>query len=228
MNVIQQNIEYIRQSIPTGVTLVAVSKTKPVADIKEAMKAGQQIFGENKVQELVVKAKEINEPVKWHMIGHLQTNKVKLLLPHVHLIHSVESFKLARVINAEAEKIGKIIPCLLQIHIAQEETKFGFSEEEVLSMLQLPEFYSLKNIEVHGLMGMATYTDEMSVVRKEFAFLRMLFEKLKTNYFRDNPWFKELSMGMSNDYRIAIDEGTTMIRIGSLIFGERNYKQTEQ
>jgi hypothetical protein len=155
------------------------------------------------------------------MIGHLQTNKVKQLLPHVYLIHSVESLKLAQEINKEASKIGKIIPCLLQIHIAKEETKFGFSAEELQAMLQMPDFRSLKNIEIHGLMGMATFTDDMNTVRKEFASLRKLFDTIKTDFFNNQPFFKELSMGMSDDYRIAIDEGSTMVRIGSLIFGER-------
>lgn len=221
MNKIRQNIEQIRKTIPSHVKLIAVSKTKPVSAVLEAMNTGQNAFGENKVQELVTKATEINRTLEWHMIGHLQTNKVKQLLPHVHLIHSVESLKLAQEINKEASKIGKIIPCLLQIHIAKEETKFGFSAEELQAMLQMPDFRSLKNIEIHGLMGMATFTDDMNTVRKEFASLRKLFDTIKTDFFNNQPFFKELSMGMSDDYRIAIDEGSTMVRIGSLIFGER-------
>jgi hypothetical protein len=221
MNKIRQNIEQIRKTIPSHVKLIAVSKTKPVSAVLEAMNTGQNAFGENKVQELVTKATEINRTLEWHMIGHLQTNKVKQLLPHVYLIHSVESLKLAQEINKEASKIGKIIPCLLQIHIAKEETKFGFSAEELQAMLQMPDFRSLKNIEIHGLMGMATFTDDMNTVRKEFASLRKLFDTIKTDFFNNQPFFKELSMGMSDDYRIAIDEGSTMVRIGSLIFGER-------
>ena len=164
MNHIKQNIEKIKSIIPAQVKLIAVSKTKPVSDIEEAINAGQYIFGENKVQELVTKAGVIDKKAEWHMIGHLQTNKVKQLLSAVHLIHSVDSFKLAKEIDKEAQKINKMIPCLLQLYIAKEDTKFGFAEDELLAMLQMPEFYQLKNIEIHGLMGIASFTDNKKVI----------------------------------------------------------------
>ena len=223
MNHIKQNIEKIKSIIPAQVKLIAVSKTKPVSDIEEAINAGQYIFGENKVQELVTKAGVIDKKAEWHMIGHLQTNKVKQLLSAVHLIHSVDSFKLAKEIDKEAQKINKMIPCLLQLYIAKEDTKFGFAEDELLAMLQMPEFYQLKNIEIHGLMGIASFTDNKKVIEEEFSKLRKMFERLKKEYFSENNIFKELSMGMSNDFQIAIEQGSTMIRIGSLIFGERYY-----
>ncbi|HNV96076.1 MAG TPA: YggS family pyridoxal phosphate-dependent enzyme [Bacteroidales bacterium] len=223
MNHIKQNIEQIKSIIPAQVKLIAVSKTKPVSDIEEAINAGQYIFGENKVQELVTKAGVIDKKAEWHMIGHLQTNKVKQLLSAVHLIHSVDSFKLAKEIDKEAQKINKMIPCLLQLYIAKEDTKFGFAEDELLAMLQMPEFYQLKNIEIHGLMGIASFTDNKKVIEEEFSKLRKMFERLKKEYFSENNTFKELSMGMSNDFQIAIEQGSTMIRIGSLIFGERYY-----
>ncbi|MGQ9845986.1 MAG: YggS family pyridoxal phosphate-dependent enzyme [Bacteroidales bacterium] len=223
MNSIKQNIEQIRNIIPSHVKLIAVSKTKPISDIEEAMKAGQFIFGENRVQELVSKAAVIDKKAEWHMIGHLQTNKVKQLLPMVHLIHSVDSFKLAQVIDKEAQKNNKVVCCLLQMHIAKEETKFGFSEEELLTMLQMPNFYQLKNIKICGLMGIATFTDNKKVIEAEFSKLRKLFERIKNDFFKEASYFKELSMGMSNDFQIAIAQGSTMIRIGSLIFGERYY-----
>jgi len=223
MNHIKQNIEQIKSIIPAQVKLIAVSKTKPVSDIEEAINAGQYIFGENKVQELVTKAGVIDKKAEWHMIGHLQTNKVKQLLSAVHLIHSVDSFKLAKEIDKEAQKINKMIPCLLQLYIAKEDTKFGFAEDELLAMLQMPEFYQLKNIEIHGLMGIASFTDNKKVIEEEFSKLRKMFERLKKEYFSENNIFKELSMGMSNDFQFAIEQGSTMIRIGSLIFGERYY-----
>lgn len=223
MSHIKQNIEQIKRSIPAHVKLIAVSKTKPVSDIKEAMEAGQIIFGENKVQELVSKAELIDKKAEWHMIGHLQTNKVKQLLTAVHLVHSVDSFKLAKEIDKEARKINKIVPCLLQLYIAKEDTKFGFAEDELLAMLQMPEFYELKNIEIHGMMGIASYTDNKKTIEAEFVKLRKWFEFVKKDYFSNNSVFKELSMGMSNDFQIAIEQGSTMIRIGSLIFGERYY-----
>lgn len=223
MNHIKQNIEQIKNSLPNYVKLIAVSKTKPIADIEQAIAAGHYIFGENKVQELVSKAAIIDKKAEWHMIGHLQTNKVKQLLPMVHLIHSVDSFKLAQVIDKEAQKNNKVVSCLLQMHIAKEETKFGFSEKELLTMLQMPDFYQLKNIKICGLMGIATYTDNKQVIEAEFSMLRKWFERIKNEYFKEVSYFNELSMGMSNDFQIAIEQGSTMIRIGSLIFGERYY-----
>jgi len=224
MNTIQQNIEQLIKSIPNNVKIIAVSKTKPIEAINEAIKAGQLYFGENKVQELVQKAQEIkHEKIEWHMVGHLQTNKVKLLLPHVTLIHSVDSLKLAKEINKEAQKLNKIIPCLLQVYIAKEYTKFGLSELELFNLLQSNEFQSLKNIRVLGLMGIASNTDDIKIIENEFKFLRKLFEKLIDNVSLSNCDFKELSMGMSGDYKIAIEQGSTMVRIGSAIFGERQY-----
>lgn len=222
MTSIQNNIELILKSIPKHVKLIAVSKTKPIEEIKEAIKANQYAFGENRVQELVSKAQQLHKEIEWHMIGHLQTNKVKQLLPYVHMIHSVDSFKLAKEINKEALKLSTTVPCLLQVHIAKEETKFGFTEYEILELLNKPEFYELKNIRVSGLMGMATYTQDEKIIRAEFSSLRKLFDKIKKDYYSDNENFKEISMGMSNDFKIAIEEGSTIVRIGSLIFGERN------
>ncbi len=222
MNV-KENIQHLRTEIPQNVKIIAVSKTKPIELINQAIDAGQIDFGENRVQELVLKAKQLPTNIHWHMIGHLQTNKVKLLLPYVSLIHSVDSYKLASEINKEAIKLGKNIPCLLQVHIALEDTKYGFTDEELFAFLDNPQLKTFKNITITGLMGMATFTDNEIQIRKEFKHLRKLFEEIKKNYFPNEPHFKELSMGMSNDYRIAIEEGSTMVRIGSLIFGERNY-----
>jgi len=224
MPTIQQNIEQIRKEIPSNVKIIAVSKTKPIEAINEAIEAGQFYFGENKVQELVLKAQTIHHAnIEWHMIGHLQTNKVKLLLPHVTLIHSVDSLKLAQEINKEAQKLNKIITCLLQIYIAKEDTKFGLSELELFKMLQSADFQMLKNIHIIGLMGIASNTNDHKIIENEFKNLRKLFDQLKQTYFASNDDFKELSMGMSGDYKIAIEQGSTMVRIGSAIFGERNY-----
>lgn len=224
MNNIKQNIEQIKKIVPKHVKLIAVSKTKPISDIEKAIAAGQNFFGENKAQELVSKASAIDKKkVEWHMIGHLQTNKVKKILPLVHLIHSVDSFKLAKQIDKEAQKINKVVSCLIQIHIAKEETKYGFSEDEFLTILQMPDFYQLKNIKICGLMGIATFTNNRQIIEAEFSKLRKLFERIKKEYFKELLYFNELSMGMSNDFQIAIDQGSTMIRIGSLIFGERYY-----
>ncbi len=225
MSTFKTNLEKIKSTLPTYVTLIAVSKTHPVETIQEAIQAGQYNFGENKVQELTYKATNLPTSVQWHMIGHLQTNKVKQLLPYVTLIHSVDSLKLAKEINKEAIKLNKIIPCLLQIHIAQEETKYGLSFSEAEQLIQHPEFLSLKQLKVKGLMGMATYTEDTKQIRKEFCSLKKFFDEIKRNYSHIFPDFSELSMGMSNDYLIAIDEGSTMVRIGSLLFGERNYQQ---
>ncbi len=221
MNIIE-NLIKIKNQIPENVKLIAVTKTHPTETIKQAINAGHIIFGENKVQELVQKAQQLPSNLEWHMIGHLQTNKVKMLLPYVSLLHSVDSTKLAKEINKEAIKINKIIPCLIQIHIAKEETKFGFSETEVSSFLENSEIKELTHIKFIGLMGMATYTSDYNIIRNEFNNLRKLFELIKKSYFSDDLSFKELSMGMSNDFQIAIEEGSTMIRIGSLIFGERH------
>ena len=216
---IKESLQKIKSSLPEDVVLVAVSKTKPNLDIVEAYKAGQRFFGENKVQDLVDKYETLPKDIKWHMIGHLQTNKVKYIAPFVSLIHGVDSFKLLKEINKKANQNSRIINCLLQIHIAQEETKFGFSEEEVMDLLSSNEFKTLNNIKVVGLMGMATYTENRNQIKNEFNSLKNLFDKLSTLYFP----LTTLSMGMSGDYQIAIECGSNMVRVGSSIFGERNY-----
>jgi pyridoxal phosphate enzyme (YggS family) len=220
---IAENIDQIKSTLPAHVKLVAVSKTKPTEDILEAYHHGQKIFGENKVQEMVGKYETLPKDIEWHFIGHLQTNKIKYMASFVHLIHGVDSFKLLKSIDSEAKKAGRILSCLLQFHIAEEETKFGLSKDEALEMLQSEAFQTLNNIAICGVMGMATYTDNEQQIRKEFALLKSYFEMLKKDYFAHNPAFKEISMGMSGDYLLAVEEGSTMVRIGSSIFGERNY-----
>ncbi len=221
---IQTNIQEIKKSLPQHVTLVAVSKTHPVETVMEAYNAGHRIFGENKVQELVPKYEAMPKDIEWHLIGHLQSNKVKYIASFVSLIHSVDSIKLLEVIDKEAQKHNRVIDCLLQIHIASEETKFGLSADELEELLSSKDYKEMKNIRLVGLMGMATFTDNMAQVRMEFKFLGNLFKSVKEKYFADKLWFKELSMGMSSDYTVAIEEGSTMVRIGSNIFGHRNYK----
>tara|TARA_R110002050_G_scaffold16019_2_gene48929 strand:- start:21053 stop:21703 length:651 start_codon:yes stop_codon:yes gene_type:complete len=214
---IANHLNTIRKSIPETVTLVAVSKTKPNADIMEAHEAGQRIFGENKIQEMTQKWEDLPKDIEWHMIGHVQTNKVKYMAEFVSLIHGVDSFKLLKEINKQAKKYERVIPCLLQIHIAEEDTKFGLDEAELFEIIASDDFISLKNIEVIGLMGMATFTDNKEQVRREFSTLKSLFDKAANE--RVN--LTTLSMGMSGDYKIAIEEGSTMVRIGSSIFGGR-------
>lgn len=191
--------------------------------MREAYRQGQCAFGENKVQEMVAKYEMLPKDIEWHFIGHLQTNKVKYIAPFVYLIHGVDSFKLLKSIDKEAGKINRIIPCLLQFHIAEEETKFGFSMEEATEMLSSEEFKLIENVRISGVMGMATYTENENQIRKEFSHLKTIFNQLKMAYFSDFPAFKEISMGMSGDYQIAVEEGSTMVRIGSTIFGERFY-----
>lgn len=220
---IAEHIDRIKSLLPAHVKLVAVSKTKPAENILEAYNYGQKIFGENKVQEMVGKYETLPKDIEWHFIGHLQTNKIKYIAPFVQLIHGVDSFKLLKSIDSEAKKAGRILSCLLQFHIAEEETKFGLSMEEALEMLNSEAFQSLKNVAICGVMGMATFTDNEQQIRKEFATLKSYFEMLKKEYFAQSPVFKEISMGMSGDYLLAIEEGSTMVRIGSSIFGERNY-----
>lgn len=222
MTDIRSNIKYLLSQIPPQVKLVAVSKTKPVADILVAYNAGQRIFGENRVQELLKKKDLLPSDIEWHLIGHLQTNKVKLIVPFVSMIQSVDSFRLLKTINDEARKTGRTVNCLLQLHIAKEETKFGFSIQEVTEMLRDSSVRTLDSIKICGVMGMATFTNDKDMVRAEFRYLADCFRKLKTDYFPGNADFKEISMGMSGDFAIAISEGSTMVRIGSLIFGERN------
>ena len=206
---------------PYGARLVAVSKTKPVADISALYALGQRLYGENKVQEMSDKYDTLSKDIDWHFIGHLQTNKVKYIAPFVAMIHAVDSLKLLEEINKQAQKNSRTIPCLLQVHIAQEETKFGMDKTEILSLLNSTTYLSLQNIRICGLMGMATNTDDTTQVDKEFAGLKSLFEEIKSQYFTGKNHFKELSMGMSSDYHIALRHGATLIRIGSDIFGNR-------
>jgi len=217
------NIISIKKKLPKGVRLVAVSKTKPIEDILEAYHAGHKIFGENKVQDLVQKYEQLPKDIEWHFIGHPQTNKVKYIAPFVRLIHGVDSMKLLKVINNEAKKNNREIECLMQFHIAEEETKFGLTLKEAREILEGDEFKSFKNVIVTGVMGMATFTDNMEQIRNEFKMLNIVFNTLKNEYFSEEKRFTEISMGMSDDYRIAIEEGSTLIRVGSKIFGERNY-----
>lgn len=205
-----------------GVQLVAVSKTKPVQEIMRVYRQGQRIFGENRAQELERKAQQLPEDIEWHMIGHLQRNKVKHIIPHTAMIHSVDSIRLAREVNKLARQAGRSIPCLLQIRIAREESKYGFDFQPLKEWLDSGEWKDLDNIIFAGVMGMASFVSDMDVVRREFRLLKTCFDKLKSSVFADAPAFREVSMGMSGDYLIAIEEGSTMVRIGTLIFGERS------
>lgn len=205
--------------------LVAISKTKLVEEIREVYDAGQRAFGENKVQELVQKYEELPKDIEWHMVGNLQTNKVKYIAPFIHLIHSVDSLKLAIEINKQAAKNGRVIDVLLEIHIAAETNKSGFSEEELIDHLDIKAFDSLKNIRIVGLMGMATNTKSQVLIKNEFSGLKSFFDEIRETYFKQNPGFRILSMGMSGDYLIALEEGSNMIRVGSAIFGEREIKK---
>lgn len=218
---IRENLQKIRATIPENVQLIAVSKTKPASDILEAYEAGQRVFGENKVQEMVDKFEALPKDIAWHLIGHLQTNKVKYIAPFVQLIHAVDSLKLLKEINKEAKKNNRIIDCLLQFHIAQEETKFGFSFDEVTELLQSEDFFELENIRIVGVMGMASFTENTEQVEDEFRTLYNYFQLIKSHHFKFNPDFNEISMGMSGDYLLAIEAGSTMVRVGSSIFGHR-------
>lgn len=220
---IKENLYIVKASVPSNVTLIAVSKTKPVSDLQEAYDAGQRIFGENKALEMRDKHQVLPNDIQWHFIGHLQTNKIKYIAPFVTLIHAIDSLSLLEAVNKEAAKNNRVIDCLLQFHIAQEETKFGLDMEEAKSMLESENYKNLNNINICGVMGMATFTDNAAQVRDEFKNLKNIFETLKENYFKENDSFKEISMGMSDDYPIAIEEGATMVRVGSKIFGARNY-----
>jgi pyridoxal phosphate enzyme (YggS family) len=213
--------EIISEITPHGARLVAVSKTRPVADISELYGLGQRLFGENKVQEMTDKQEALPKDIDWHLIGHLQTNKVKYIAPYVGMIHAVDSLRLLEEIDKQAEKSGRIIPCLLQVHIAMEETKFGMDSREIQALLTAAAFKSFRNIEIHGLMGMASNTENREQVDREFAGLKSLFDEMKKLFFADKPYFKELSMGMSSDYKIALKHGATLVRIGSEIFGGR-------
>lgn len=212
-------LDEIRSKIaPFNARLVAVSKTQPVENIRKLYDAGQRVFGENRVQELVEKQAQMPADIDWHLIGHLQKNKVRQIAPFVKMIHSVDSLKLLQTIDNEAVRLSRVIDCLLQFHIAEEESKFGFSETEAIEMLQSPDFFLLKNIQICGVMGMATFTENTAQVRQEFRELHRIFENLKTRFFSEKPYFKEISMGMSGDFEIALEEGATFVRIGSLLF----------
>lgn len=220
---IKANLDSVKSAFQNpDCLLVAVSKTKPIEDLQEAYDAGIRDFGENKVQEIQEKQPLLPSDVRWHMIGHLQSNKVKYIAPFVHLIHGVDSFKLLQEINKQGKKIDRVIPCLLQIHIAEEETKFGFDKTEMEVMLNSKEFLDLTHVRIAGVMGMATFTENQDQVRKEFRGLKQLFEELKTKTLPNFVQLEDISMGMSGDYLIAQEEGSTMVRIGSAIFGSRN------
>ena len=214
---IKENLSSILSTLPESVTLVAVSKTKPISDLQQVYDEGQRIFGENRVQEMTEKWENMPKDIEWHMIGHLQRNKVKYMAEYVSLIHGVDSPRLLAEINKQAEKYNRTISCLLQVHIAEEDTKFGFDEDELLALVENEEFKAYKHVKIVGLMGMATFTDDMNQVRREFKSLKSLYTKLENTY----PNFTILSMGMSGDYKIALEEGSTMVRIGSSIFGTR-------
>jgi pyridoxal phosphate enzyme (YggS family) len=222
---ITSNIEILQQELgPIGVKLIAVSKTKPIEDIQEAYETGQRAFGENLVQELVDKYERLPKDIEWHLIGHLQTNKVKYIAPFITLIHGVDSFKVLKEINKQALKYNRTIDCLLQIEIAEEDTKFGFDHVELIEMLGSSEFSELTNVRIRGLMGIATNTESEKVIKEEFYELKMLFDGVKASYFRKVDSFDTLSMGMSSDYKIAIEQGSNMVRLGSTIFGKRIIK----
>lgn len=222
MNVSEKILDF-KKNLPEKCTLVAVSKTKPSSLILDAYQSGHRDFGENKAQELTSKFDELPKDIRWHMIGHMQRNKVKYIAPFVHLIHGVDSFKLLKEIQKQAEKVDRVIDCLLQVHIAQEETKFGLDEVEVMEILTGSDLADLKNIRIKGLMGMATNTSDEAKVLREFEGLRNLFDKLRASDLPPNAQMETLSMGMSGDFKIAITAGSNMIRVGSLLFGDRNY-----
>jgi pyridoxal phosphate enzyme (YggS family) len=218
---IAEKILYLKQTLPASVQLIAVSKTKPNEDLIQAYQAGQRVFGENKVQEMADKYESLPKDIQWHLIGHLQTNKVKYIAPFVSLIHAVDSLKLLKEIDKEAKKNNRVIDCLLQFFIASEETKFGLSFEEASEILESKEFIEMENVRIVGLMGMASFVNDEEQIKDEFRTLYNYFQVIKSHHFKFNADFKEISMGMSGDYAIAIEEGSTMVRIGSSIFGGR-------
>lgn len=220
---IKDNIDKIKSTLPEGARLIAVSKTKPLEMLQEAYDAGQRLFGENKALEMRDKHDALPKDIEWHFIGHLQTNKVKYIVPFVSLIHSIDSLQLLQTVEKEANKHNRVVDCLLQFHIASEETKFGLDMKEARELLDSDAFKTMQHIQICGVMGMATNTDDIGLVRSEFRHLKEIFNTLKKDYFADNDRFRELSMGMSNDYNIALEEGSTLIRVGSSIFGARNY-----
>ena len=220
---IKANLQEVLAGITKDVTLVAVSKFHPNESIMEAYEAGQRIFGESKVQEMTQKYETLPKDIEWHFIGHLQSNKIKYMAPYVTMIHAIDSLSLLKEIDKHAKKVNRTISCLLQIHIAKEETKFGFSFDECRTMLNEEEWKKLDNIRICGVMGMATNCDDQKEIREEFNSLHTFFKEIKEEYFKDEESFREISMGMSGDYEIAIEEGSTMVRVGSKIFGERIY-----
>lgn len=220
---IAENIKRIKNQLPDGVKLIAVSKFHPVEKLLEAYGAGQRFFGENHAQEIAAKAPDVPHDVKWHFIGHLQSNKVRMIMPHIDMIHSIDSVKLIKTVNKEAARIDRIVKVLLQIHVAQEKTKSGFRVDELLSLADTGQFEGLDHVKVCGIMAMATNTDDKKQVALEFSTVRDTFEKLKKDFFSQDDCFQELSMGMSNDWKIAVDQGSTMVRIGTDIFGPREY-----
>lgn len=220
---IAESIRQIRSELPAGVRLVAVSKFHPNEAIEEAYRAGQRIFGESKVQEMTDKHDSLPQDIEWHFIGHLQTNKVKYIVPYVALIHGIDSFKLLAEVDKQAAKVGRRVDCLLQLHIAREETKFGFSFDECRQMLAEGQWRQLQHVRLCGLMGMATNTDNTTQIKEEFESLSQFFREVKATWFADDDAFRELSMGMSHDYHEAIAAGSTLVRVGSKIFGERIY-----
>jgi pyridoxal phosphate enzyme (YggS family) len=221
MNKIAENLVQLKSEIPDSILLVAVSKNHPVEELQIAYQAGQLTFGENKVQEILAKRPFLPENIDWHLIGHLQTNKVKQIAPFVTMIQSVDSLKLLTEISDQAVKNSRVIDCLLQIYIATEETKFGLDEQEVRALLASTSANPLMGVRIRGLMGMASFTDDNIQIRKEFRNLKSLFDKLKAEFFRSTEYFNQLSFGMSGDYQIAIEEGSTIVRIGTKIFGSR-------
>ena len=223
MSAIANEITKIKSSLPATTRLIAVSKTKPVDDLQQAYDAGQRVFGENKALEMRDKHEVLPNDIQWHFIGHLQTNKIKYIISYVSLIHSIDSCNLLNEVNIAAAKKDRVVDCLLQFHIADEDTKYGLSFDEAQVLLNSPEYKAMNNIRIVGVMGMATFTDNKDQIRQEFRNLKSIFDRLKEQYFADNDSFKEISMGMSDDYPIAIEEGSTLIRVGSAIFGKRNY-----
>lgn len=220
---IRTSLLELKAALPSTVTLVAVSKFHPLEAIQEAYETGQRVFGESRVQELVEKQRLLPSDIEWHLIGHLQTNKVKQVVPFISLIHSVDSLKVLQEINKEAARIGRVVPCLLQIHIADEESKFGFSPEGCIDLVSSGQLLDYRNVSIRGLMGMATFTDDRAQVEREFKSLKQLFDTLKQTHFPSDSTFSVLSMGMSDDYPLAVQTGSTMVRVGSLIFGNRTY-----
>lgn len=220
---VKENIRKLQDSLPKGVGLVAVSKFHPVELLREAYDAGQRIFGESRAQELLQKVGQMPDDVKWHFIGHLQTNKVRAIVPYVAMIHSIDSEKLLRVVDSEAERAGRVVDVLLQLHVAQEETKYGMTADECVAMVESGVLAELTHVRVCGVMGMATNTDDENEIRAEFRKIKQVFDLLHEGCLHDSDCFREISMGMSDDYQIAVEEGSTLVRVGHSIFGERQY-----